>query len=100
MAITVKKKSTSKPANEEPAVYQKVGENIRAKRVGDTLYIKVKLDAEGKLSQRGGAYILAQTNRFASLEEITEEPIGMSLVVTRKRERAAKPKRKRDDDED
>lgn len=77
--------------------------NIRAAIKDNSLYLKIDLSQEGKESSSGLSTILAQTNRFASLEEICEKPIGLNLIVTEKKVKKAKKvkkKGKREDDED
>ena len=97
----------TKKAEAEAPVYAKIEgcHNIKGKRVGDVLYLRVNLAAETRDSQSGKAEIVASTPRFASLEEICGEDIGLNLIVSKRKAKAAsKPSKKkakaRDDDDD
>ena len=103
--MPVAKKAASKKAvavTDDKPVYVKVGPNVRAKRVGDNLFIRINLTEKGTLSQTGRAQIIARTEGqrgFTDLSEIIGEDMGLNLICS-KRVTKGKKKAARDDDED
>jgi hypothetical protein len=76
--------SGKKVATSDAPLYFKVGRNIKYRRQGDTLIIRVNLSADPVRSESGRADMLAQTNRFESLTEGCDEDIGLSMVVSKR----------------
>jgi hypothetical protein len=83
-----------------PEYFTANGNNVKYRRSGDTLFIKINLAVNNPpISQTGKAKIYASTNRFADISEGCDENFGLTLMLT-KRVEAKKKKAKRDDDDD